>query len=336
MRLFLVAVLALASAHASAAVYRGESGSRHIVASDDALAWYDESERLPQPLTPSACPGGTCYQSEAGDTLRLQDGKAWWNDRPLAPYSAPVSDPNNHLYASELPFAAALLADVAFTKTATTQMQDKTLQWYRDPESGLEHPLLAAGYPVAQRAALNQYLRAQALNILAARRQCLAALPAGQRATLQYRVTLTPTLLSVQYASFHIHEENSCGTPYAADSGISYSLTAGRGVELEDLFWPNDGTPQPLDDSPAAQTLREQRAQWLHDTLQRRAPQAMQGYPYQPRHYLYPYFYLVPEGIYIGPLLPARAAAHAHPAGSVIPAAIVAEHPGMLGKAALP
>jgi len=37
-----------------------------------------------------------------------------------------------------------------------------------------------------------------------------------------------------------------------------------------------------------------------------RREEAMRDYPYQPRHYLYPYFYLTPQGAYIGPLLPAR------------------------------
>ena len=59
----------------------------------------------------------------------------------------------------------------------------------------------------------------------------------------------------------------------------------------------------------------------------------MRGYSYQPRHYLYPYFYLTPQGVYIGPLLPARAAAHAHPAGTVIPwEQLLQAHPGSGGK----
>ena len=245
-----------------------------------------------------------------------------------------MTAPENRLYATELPFAAALLADVAFQKNATSTVHGKTLQWYRDPDSGLEHPLIASGYPDAKRDALNQYLRAQALNALAARRECLAALPAEARAALQYRVAIIPTLLDDHYASFHLHEENSCGAPYAADSGITYSLAAGRGIELEDLLWPGDSPPHPLDDdNPADQMARERRAQWLLDTLKRLAPEAMRSYFYQPRHYLYPYFYLTPQGAYIGPLLPARAAAHAHPAGTVIPwEQLLQAHPGSGGK----
>ena len=154
---------------------------------------------------------------------------------------------------------------------------------------------------------------------------------------MQYRVTITPTLLDDHYASFHLHEENSCGAPYAADSGISYSLAAGRGLELEDLLWLGDSPPHPLDDdNPADQMARERRAQWLLDTLKRLAPEAMRDYPYQPRHYLYPYFYLTPQGAYIGPLLPARAAVHAHPAGTVIPWEQLQVHPGSGGNSALP
>ena len=335
--LFLLIIL-LAAIPAHAAVYRGDIGGRTLTVSDDARAYFYKDERLPQPLTPSpdCASGATCYRSETGDILRLRDGSAWWNDIPLTPF-APATDPDNRLYAAELPFEAALLADITFAKSATTTVQNKTLQWYRDPESGLEHPLVASGYPADELAALNQYLRAQALNALAARRECLAALPADKRDALQYRATLTPTLMNDRYASFHIHEDNTCNTPYEGDYGITYSIAAGRGLELEDLLWLGDTPPHPLaDDNPADQAERERRAQWLLATLKTVAPEAMQTYPYQPHHYLYPYFYLTPQGIYIGPLLPARAAAHARPAATIIPYALLQKHPGILGKNDLP
>jgi hypothetical protein len=337
MRIFL-SLLLFTACLARAEVFRGAVGGRTLVVSDDARAYFYKDERLPQPLTPlpDCADGDTCYRSEAGDILRLQNGSAWWNDIPLTPF-APATDPDNRLYAAELPFEAALLADITFAKSATTTVQNKTLQWYRDPDSGLEHPLVASGYPADQLTALNQYLRAQALNTLAARRECLAVLPADKREALQYRVAITPTLMNDHYASFHIHEDNTCGTPYEGDYGITYSIAAGRGLELEDLLWLGDSPPHPLaDDDPADQTERERRAQWLLATLKTVAPEAMQAYPYQPRHYLYPYFYLTPQGIYIGPLLPARAAAHAHPAGSVIPYNEVKKRPGILGVKALP
>lgn len=336
--LFLLIIL-LAAIPAHAAVYRGDIGGRTLTVSDDARAYFYKDERLPQPLVPSSdCAGGAaCYRSEMGDILRLQNGNAWWNDTPLAPFAAPATDPDNRLYAAELPFEAALLADITFTKSATTTVQNKTLQWYREPQSGLEHYLMADGYPAAQREALNQYLRAQALNTLAARRECLAALPADKRAALQYRTTITPTLTNDRYLSQHIHEENNCGTPYSGDYGITYSITAGRGLELEDLLWLGDTPPHPLaDNNPADQAERERRAQWLLATLQTVAPETMRAYPYQPHHYLYPYFYLTPQGIYIGPLLPARAAAHARPAATIIPYDLLQKHPGILGKNALP
>ena len=337
MRIFL-SLLLFTACLARAEVFRGAVGGRTLVVSDDARAYFYKDERLPQPLTPlpDCADGDTCYRSEAGDILRLQNGSAWWNDIPLTPF-APATDPDNRLYAAELPFEAALLADLTFTKSATTTVQNKTLQWYRDPDSGLEHPLVASGYPADQLTALNQYLRAQALSTLAARRECLAALPADKREALQYRVAITPTLMNDHYASFHIHEDNTCGTPYEGDYGITYSIAAGRGLELEDLLWLGDTPPHPLaDDNPVDQAERERRAQWLLATLKTVAPQMTQDYPYQPHHYLYPYFYLTPQGVYIGPLLPARAAAHAHPAGSVIPYGEIKKHPGILGEKTLP
>ena len=61
MRPYLFLLATLLPAHA--ALYHGDMGGHTLVASDDALAYYDEAERLPQPLTPSpACDdGATCF-----------------------------------------------------------------------------------------------------------------------------------------------------------------------------------------------------------------------------------------------------------------------------------
>ena len=333
---------ALLSYHAHSAVYRGNDAGRILVLDSDTLTHHYEDERLPFPLAPGDdCPAETrCYRTITGSHLE-QRGDNWRirGGATLAPYTPPVHDPANRLFATELPYEAALLDDLTFTPSQTTAHNDNAikLQYWREPVSGLEHFLMADGYPAAQREALNQYLRAQALNTLAARRECLAALPADKRAALQYRTTITPTLTNDRYLSQHIHEENNCGTPYSGDYGITYSIAAGRGLELEDLLWLGDTPPHPLaDDNPADQAERERRAQWLLATLKTVAPQTMQNYPYQPHHYLYPYFYLTPQGVYIGPLLPARAAAHAHPAGSVIPYGEIKKHPGILGEKTLP
>ena len=147
----LLPLLILAAIPVHAAVYRGEAGGRRLIASDDARAYIYEDERLPQLLAPSpdCANGATCYRSAAGDILRLHNNSAWWNDSPLTPFTASPTEADNRLYTAELPFAAALLADITFTQTTSQREQDKTLQWYREPQSGLEHYLMADGYPAA-------------------------------------------------------------------------------------------------------------------------------------------------------------------------------------------
>ena len=182
---------------------------------------------------------------------------------------------------------------------------------------------------------INPYLRAQALTTLYARRQCLAALPADKRAALDYRVNTEPTYLSPRYISAHIHEQTPCG--YGGHYGITYDIEQARGLELEDLLWIGDGAPRLLaDGAPADQSLRETRAAWLLDALQAAAPQTMHRYPYRAQDYQYPYFYLTPRGLYIGPLLPPSKAAHAHPEDTILPYDLIRKHPGILGVNAIP
>ena len=330
----------LLSYHAHAAVYRGDDAGRALVLDSDSLTHHYEDERLPFPLAPSGdCPADArCYRTAAatlleqrGDNWRIKGGAA------LAPYTPPVRDPANRLFAIEMPYAAALLDDITFTAEKATAHNDKavTLQDWREPASGITHFLIRDGYSDAERDAINSYLRAQALATLYARRQCLAALPADKRAALDYRVNITPTYLGPRYISAHIHEQTNCG--YGGHYGITYDIKQARGLELEDLFWIGGGAPHFLaDESPADQTLRETRAAWLLDALQAAAPQTMRGYPYRAQDYQYPYFYLTPRGLYIGPLLPPRRAAHAHPEDTLLPYDLVRQHHGILGADAIP
>lgn len=330
---------ALLSYHAHSAVYRGNDAGRILVLDSDTLTHHYEDERLPFPLAPGDnCPAETrCYRTIAGSHLEQRSDN--WRIRggaTLAPYTPPVHDPANRLFATEMPYEAALLDDLTFTPSQTTAHNDNAikLQYWREPASGLEHFLISGGYD-NNRDTINPYLRAQALTTLYARRQCLAALPADKRAVLNYRVNTEPTYLSPRYISAHIHEQTPCG--YGGHYGITYDIEQARGFELEDLLWIGDGAPHLLaDNAPADQTLRETRAAWLLDALQAAAPQSMRRYPYRAQDYQYPYFYLTPRGLYIGPLLPPSKAAHAHPEDTILPYDLIRKHPGILGADAIP
>ena len=340
MKTVLLLITLLSSLLTHAAVYRGDDAGRLLILDSDSLTHHYEDERLPSPLTPDDdCPAAShCYRTTTGTHLE-QRGDHWYirDGAALAPYTPPVHDPANRLFATEMPYAAALLDDITFTAGTVTASDDKavTLQDWREPASGITHFLIRDGYSDAERDAINSYLRAQALATLYARRQCLATLPVDKRATLNYRVNITPAYLSPRYISAHIHEQTPCG--YGGHYGITYDIKQARGLELEDLLWIGDGAPHPLaDESPADQTLRETRAAWLLDALQTAAPQAMRSYPYRARDYQYPYYYLTPRGLYVGPLLPPSKAAHAHPADTLLPYSLVRRHPGILGADALP
>ena len=62
----------------------------------------------------------------------------------------------------------------------------------------------------------------------------------------------------------------------------------------------------------------------------------MRRYPYRAQDYQYPYFYLTPRGLYIGPLLPPSKAAHAHPEDAILPYDLIRKHPGILGADVIP
>lgn len=341
MKVLLTLLAFTAACCTHAAVYQGQSATGRTLIMDEASHTYHYTdERLPYPLVPQTgnCPAeARCYRTsdhltleQRGKNWRIQDGMA------LAPYAPHDDDPANRLYAAEMPYETALLDDLAFTPAKTTAHNDKIveLQYLREPQSGFEHFLISGGYK-DKRDTINQYLRAQALAALYARRQCLAALPAGKRAALDYRVDMEPTYLGPRYISAHIHEKTNCG--YGGHYGITYDIGQARGLELEDLLWIGGGTPHLLaDDSPDDQALRETRAAWLLDALKNAAPHAMGRYPYRAEDYQYPYYYLTPHGLYIGPLLPPGKAAHAHPEDTILPYDLVRQHPGILGADAIP
>ena len=61
----------------------------------------------------------------------------------------------------------------------------------------------------------------------------------------------------------------------------------------------------------------------------------MRRYPYHAQDYQYPYYYLTPRGLYIGPLLPPSKAAHAYPEDTILPYDLIRNHPGILGADAI-
>ena len=141
---------ALLSYHAHSAVYRGNDAGRILVLDSDTLTHHYEDERLPFPLAPGDdCPAETrCYRTITGSHLE-QRGDNWRirGGATLAPYTPPVHDPANRLFATELPYEAALLDDLTFTPSQTTAHNDNAikLQYWREPVSGLEHFLMADG-----------------------------------------------------------------------------------------------------------------------------------------------------------------------------------------------
>ena len=339
--IIIIFFLALFPCHA--AVYRGEHAGRILVIDSDTLTYHYEDEHLPFQLTANKdCPAGSrCYRTNEGTTLE-QHGDDWriQNGMALNPYLPPVHDPVNSLFATEMPYAAALLSDIRYKEQGRFPIHNKAITRIdlHNPESGITHYLIEGGdYTAAERDALNQYLRAQTLASEYSRRECLARLPAAQRqhAAEQYHITIHETYTDDRYHSAHIHEQTPCG--YSGHYGIIYSIKQARGIELEDLLWIGDGAPHLLaDDNPADQNLRETRAAWLLDTLKAVTPQAMRDYPYRTRDYQYPYSYLTQHGLYIGPLLPPGKSAHAHPQGTILPYDLIKQHPGILGTDAIP
>ena len=131
MKTVLLLITLLFSLHTHAAVYRGDDAGRVLVLDSDSLTHHYEDERLPFSLAPSGdCPADArCYRTAAatlleqrGDNWRIRDGAA------LAPYTPPVRDPANRLFATEMPYAAALLDDLAFTPSQATAHTDNAIK----------------------------------------------------------------------------------------------------------------------------------------------------------------------------------------------------------------
>ena len=138
MKTVLLLITLLSSLLTHAAVYRGDDAGHPLILDSDSLTHHYEDERLPSPLTPDDdCPAETrCYRTIAGSHLEQRSDN--WRIRggaTLAPYTPPVHDPANRLFATEMPYEAALLDDLTFTPSQATAHTDNAikLQYWREP-----------------------------------------------------------------------------------------------------------------------------------------------------------------------------------------------------------
>ncbi|MDO4643446.1 MAG: hypothetical protein Q4A74_06365 [Cardiobacteriaceae bacterium] len=352
-RIFLASFFFVFSLIGHTAVYRGGMGASEIILDDEEWSYFDSQEQIPYVLLPMTtdCPlTQHCFRTDNGDILKLQKTERGYHgiwktakqqeiSLDLRAFVAPETDPLNRLYAQEMPYQMALLANTAFEPLEKSIFMGRTLQWYREPHSGLSHFIIEAGYPEAAKESINRFLRAQALGTLMAYKQCIAASSASVRDNIHYKAKPEPSYMNDHFISYWVHEQSNCGTayPYEGYYGVNYSVADGRGLELEDILWIGTEKPHWLDsENESDEDIRVQRAAWLLFSLKREVPQALESFKYREEYYLYPYFYLTPQGVYIGPLLPRTAAIYAHPEGAILPYLLFHKYPGRLGEIPLP
>lgn len=248
------------------------------------------------------------------------------------------------------PYDYLRMHDVALVADETQSFMGYSLQWLRDPISGLRMFQVVSGYPAERQAQINSLLRARLYNEVISYHECLVS---DRFEGGEFEQQVEPKLLTASLLSADIFTSYDCGGahPDFGSSPINLDVTRLRTLGLEDLLWIGSGKPfhfvdvdsrgERIDSGVSFDTFSDYRirvfAPWLVATLSAAWPQEMDA-PQEESEcdyrsaaiWQFPGWYLTPQGIWFGPAFPRVLRACEGPSWSVVPWNIVRQHPGGL------
>lgn len=295
-------------------------------------------------------------------TLERQADGGWrgsWQDAkgktlPITLQPAKVASPAadtppwlKQLYASDR-YGYLRLAGLKPQAGKRETFMGHTLQWYREPVSGITLFEIVDSYPDTQRAAINRVL----VDRLWQETNSWFTCRDNHFGEGDYDQTVTPRLLTADLVSISVFTRYYCGGAHPDFSDVPINLDARTvaPLTLEDLLWVGTGAPlhyvQTADDGLAhgsasfktwAAYRDQQLAPWLATQWKALYPREMQPDGKDDCDYTSPDvwqsvgWHLTPQGIFIGPSF-ARFARNceANDDWSVLPWRIVRQHPGRL------
>lgn len=149
------------------------------------------------------------------------------------------ADPGLDALRSDDPYRFLLLSGMALEAGRTQTVNGVRLQWWTEPQSGIELFRVLSGYPAA---------RLPAINTALARRQweqVLSYLDCTASPQSDYEPTTTLRHIDRDVISVSLFVSYYCGGahPDFGDSPFNLDPRTGRVLALEDVFWLGKGTP---------------------------------------------------------------------------------------------
>ena len=332
--------------HLDIPLFAGKLGKTHL----ELIEGVDES--APRPVITLDRQANGSWQG----IWRGTDGKTLPLSLHPATPTPPASDavPYLHKLYRDDPYGYLRLADLKLQAGRKQTVMGYHLQWWQQPAAKLAMFEITDGYPEAERQRINAILRNRLWQETDAYFECMGSAHSADLA--DFEQTVTPELFTPHLISVTVHTDYYCGGahPDFGTAGINLDAHTGQPIALEDLLWlgkgkaphvislAEDATQTP--DSAAMDALSAYHettlAPWLVAQFGRIYPKQMA--PTQdddcsyddPSLWAYPNWYLTAKGVYFGPSFPRAArACEANDDWSVLPWALVRQHPGPLRDA---
>lgn len=309
---------------------------------------HDGSVRLGEDLS---------YDEQRSDLILREQGQAWqgqWQGpnakrslpvvlKPLLPAQLASSrDPALQPFRQSSPYDYERMATMRLVAGKQQHFQGYTLQWWREPVSGISFFRLQDGFDATTLQRLNLQLAQRQWQSVANYFACQVG---GSRSAAgsDFEQTVTPELINHQLLSVSMFTSYYCGGahPDFGDNPLNLDVATGRELQLEDLLWLGKGKPrlarQTNGDRVDYQYEEKVLAPWLQRQFARLHPDEFKSGGDDRCDYNTPWvwqfvsWYATPKGLYLGPSFERASRNCEYPDWSVLPWSLVKQHPGAAG-----
>lgn len=274
------------------------------------------------------------WTSTAGKTLKINLEPAVIPDVPAdaLPFLARLHD--------KYPYEYLRLQGITLKKGKTDTFMGYTLQWWSEPHTGTSLFEVVSGYSLEERRSINQQLMARLWSEVLSSYGC-----SGSYAQSSQPLWMSPTVMSVRISSDYY-----CGGAYPDQNNdaLNFDTQSGKLLTLDDVLWVGQSKPlhfeQQRDFDEGVSTSSDawsnyrttELAPWLVAQLLKLYPSEMtviaegendcnydEKDPWQ-----FPGWYFTEQGIKLEPSFAHVAAVCGFVDWSVLPYAVVKQHPG--------
>lgn len=195
-----------------------------------------------------------------------------------------------------------------------------TLQWWREPQSGMSLFEVVSGYTAEERRRINQQLMGRLWQQVVNFHECLT-----EYGVTTYSQSATPLWMSPSVLSVNITAESNCGGNYSDERDMPFNLDTktGKTLALEDVLGIGRGEPKELAPWLVAQ-LRTLYPEEVTTTTDRN-----DGCVYgEEQSWVSPAWYFTDKGIKLLPVFAHNEAMCRSEEWSVLPYDLIKQHPG--------